>query len=188
MSPTCRNLQRSLLAALLGSLLAACGGGGDLEADIRQRFAERHDRDLCFKVDQPFPATLSADPVNKETLMWLSALEHAGLVSARELPPDPRAFFADRRYEFSLSEAGRKAMQPDNGFCYGRAEIVDVIDYTQPSEVNGAPTVQAEARLKRTIHADWARDPLLADVVDSSEDTVRMLLVKKAKGGWSPAY
>ena len=82
----------------------------------------------------------------------------------------------------------RQQIQPDRGFCYGRAEIVEVIDYTKPSEVSGVATVQAHARLRRHVDAEWARDPALAELVAAGDQTVDMLLVKKAKGGWSPAY
>jgi hypothetical protein len=172
----------ALAAALL---LAACGER--IEADIRKRFAEKHDKPLCINFRTAFPAAISVNPMTKDTLTWLSALENAGLLSARELPPERRGFFADRRVEFSLTDAGRRQLKPE-GFCYGRAEIVEVIDYTQPSQVSGVSTVQAQARLRRHIDADWARDPALARLVDAGDQTVDMVLVKKAKGGWSPAY
>jgi DNA-binding PadR family transcriptional regulator len=179
---------RAATAAALAAalLLAACGER--IEADIRKRFAERHDKPLCIQFRTAFPAAISVNPINQETLIWLSALEAAGLVAGRELPPDRRSFFADRRVEFSLTDAGRRQLQPEKGFCYGRAEIVEVIDYTQPSQVSGVATVQAQARLRRHIDAAWARDPALAELVKAGDQTVDMVLVKKAKGGWSPAY
>lgn len=167
-------------------LLAACSDR--IEADIHKRFAEKYDKPLCVKLGAAFPAAVSVNPMNMETLAWLSALEGAGLVSARELPRDRRAFFQDRRVEFSLTETGRRHFQPGQGFCYGRAEIVEVVDYTKPSDVSGVATVQAQARLRRHIDAPWARDPALAGLVDAGDKTVDMVLVKKAKGGWSPAY
>lgn len=175
----------TVAAAALG-LLAACGD--HLEDDIRQRFAERHDRALCFRLEAPYPAVIAAGPAQRETLLWLSALERAGLLSRRELPADGDPAAAGPRLEFSLTDAGRAQIRPAQGFCYGRAEIVEVIDYTRPSEINGAATVQAEARLRRRIDADWARDPALAALIATGDDTVRMLLINKAKGGWSPAY
>lgn len=181
----CRRRRAPLLAALL---LAACDAGSGVEGEIRQRFAEKYDRPLCFKADRPFPALYEANAQSREALTWLSSLEHAGLVAAREVPPDPRSFFRDRRVEFTLTDAGRKALKPDLGFCYGRAEIVEVIDYTEPSDVGGVPTVKAEARLRRQIDAEWARDPALAELAGSGEQTVEMLLIRKAKSGWSPAY
>lgn len=188
--PPCRRRAGPARAAgvvlVAAALLAGCGDR--TEADIRQRFAEKYDKPLCLKLRSPFPAVVSANPMNKETLTWLAALEGAGLVAARELPPDRRAFFQDRRFEFSLTEAGQRQFQPEHGFCYGRAEIVEVIDYTKPSEVSGVATVQAQARLRRHIDAAWARDPALAGLVPSGDETVDMVLVKKAKAGWSPAY
>ncbi|MBX3603381.1 MAG: hypothetical protein KIS83_14820 [Rubrivivax sp.] len=174
------------VAATAATLLAGCSDR--IEADIRQRFAEKYERPLCVKLGPSLPATVSVNPMNKETLAWLSALEGAGLVTARELPPDRRAFFRDRRFEFALTEAGQRQFQPERGFCYGRAEIVEVIDYTEPSQVSGVATVQAQARLRRHIDAAWARDPAVAGLVASGDEKVDMVLVKKAKGGWSPAY
>jgi hypothetical protein len=173
-------------AVAAAALLAGCGDR--TETEIRQRFAEKYDKPLCLKLRSPFPAVVSTDPLNKETLTWLSVLESAGLVAARELPPDRRTFFQDRRFEFSLTEAGRRQFQPEHGFCYGRAEIVELIDYTKPSEVSGVATVQAQARLRRHIDAAWARDPALAGLLRSGDETVDIVLVKKAKAGWSPAY
>lgn len=181
-----RRVGAALAALAAAALLAGCGDR--TEADIRQRFAEKYDRPLCVQLRSPLPAVVAVNPMNKETLTWLAALEGAGLVAARELPPDRRAFFQDRRFEFSLTEAGQRQFQPGQGFCYGRAEIVEVIDYTEPAPVGGVPTVQAQARLRRHVEADWARDPALAGLVASGEQTVDMVLVKKAKGGWSPAY
>jgi hypothetical protein len=172
----------------LGLALLLAGCGERIESDIRQRFAEKYDKPLCIAFRAPFPAAISVNAMNKDTLTWLSALEGAGLLAARELPPDRRAFFQDRRFEFSLTDAGRRQFKPEEGFCYGRAEIVEVIDYTKPSEVSGIPTVQAQARLRRHVDAAWARDPSLAALVAAGDQTVDMLLVKKAKGGWSPAY
>jgi|GEM_PF-2218335 len=185
-TPRTVNATPAWAAIAAALLLAACGDR--IESDIRQRFAEKYDKPLCINFRSAFPAAISASPMNKDTLTWLSALENAGLLSARELPPDRRAFFGDRRFEFSLTDAGRRQFQPDRGFCYGRAEIVEVIDYTKPSEVSGVPTVQAQARLRRHIEAAWARDPALAGLVDAGDRTVDMVLVKKAKAGWSPAY
>lgn len=173
-------------AITAAALLAGCADR--TETEIRQRFAEKYDKPLCLKLRSPFPAVVSTDPLNKETLTWLAALERAGLVAMRELPPDRRAFFQDRRFEFSLTEAGRRQFQPEQGFCYGRAEIVELIDYTKPAEVMGVTTVQAQARLRRHIDAAWARDPALAGLLRSGDETVDMVLVKKAKAGWSPAY
>lgn len=176
-----------LLAVAALVWLVACSNG--IESDIRQRFAEKYDTELCVQFKTPFPATAHTSDWG-ETKTWLFALESAGLLSARELPVRGALplGLSGRRFEFDLTDAGRQQMKPDRRFCYGRAEIVEVIDYTEPSNVNGAPTVQAQARLRRHIDADWARDPSLKELVASGDDTVEMLLVKKAKGGWSPAY
>lgn len=182
-APGC--LAATVLAA--AALLAACSGG--IEADIQQRFAEKYDSDLCVQFKTPFPALASTGDWG-ETKTWLFALEAAGLLTAREMPARRGwpAGMGGRRFEFNLTDAGRQQMSPGHRFCYGRAEIVEVIDYTEPASVNGALTVQAQARLRRHVDAAWARDPSLADLVAPGEKTVEMLLVKKAKGGWSPAY
>lgn len=185
---TADRCHRRLAAMLAGLLLAACGSGGGIEDEIRQRFVEKYERPLCFQLDRSFPVSFEVNFLSRDALVWLSSLEHAGFVTGRELPPNPRGFSRDRRVEFTLTEAGRKVLRPDLGFCYGRAEIVEVIDYTEPSDLGGVPTVQAEARLRRQIDADWARDPALAELTRAGDETVEMLLVRKAKSGWSPAY
>lgn len=60
--------------------------------------------------------------------------------------------------------------------------------YTEPSSVDGVPTVKAEARMRRRIEADWAQHAALAQLINAGDQKVSMLLVKKAKGGWSPTY
>lgn len=60
--------------------------------------------------------------------------------------------------------------------------------YTEPSSVDGVPTVKAKARLRRPIEADSAQHAALAQLINAGDQKVSMLLVKKAKGGWSPAY
>jgi hypothetical protein len=175
------------LALLAGLLVAGCGSS--IEGDIRDRFAEKYDRPLCVEFSTPFPATAELG-YGGELERWLVALAEGGMLSAREVRKSGALplGLSGRRIEFSLTEAGRKAITPENHFCYGRAEIVEVIDYTQPADVNGVATVQAEARLRRRIDADWAKHPAVAELAAAGDDTVSMLLVKKAKGGWSPAY
>ena len=63
-----------------------------------------------------------------------------------------------------------------------------VIDYTKPTQAMGATVVQAEARLRHEVTAPWAESPIVAGFAERGEETVSMVLVKKEKGGWSPAY
>jgi hypothetical protein len=87
-----------------------------------------------------------------------------------------------------LTDAGREAWSAEQGFCYGRTVVVEVIDYTKPTEAMGATVVQAEARLRHEVTAPWAESPIVAEFAERGEETVSMVLVKKEKGGWSPAY
>lgn len=173
-------------APLLALVIAGCGGS--IESDIRQRFVERHEKPLCVEFTTPFPS-IAVVGGGGEAERWLIALTESGMLSAQPIPQSrPLLGLGGARVRFELTEAGRGAITPEHHFCYGRAEIVEVIDYTQPSSVNGVQTVQAEARLRRRVDADWARHPAVADLVKAGDQTVSMVLVKKAKGGWSPAY
>jgi hypothetical protein len=167
--------------------LSACGGG--IEQDIRQRFVEKYERDLCVSFSQPFPLQVHAGNLDGSA-HWLQALTEAGLLTATAGPPARGlgAVLLGQSFTLDLTDAGRTAWSAEKGFCYGRTVVVEVIDYTKPTEAMGATVVQAEARLRHQVDAPWAEAPIVADFAKRGEETVSMVLVKKEKGGWSPAY
>jgi hypothetical protein len=171
------------------ALLALPGCGGGIEQDIRQRFVERYERDLCVTFSQLFPLQAHAGGLDGSA-HWLQALAEAGLLTATAGPQAHGlgAVLLGQGFTFDLTDAGRKAWSDEKGFCYGRTVVVEVIDYTKPTEAMGATVVQAEARLRHQVDAPWAEAPIVADLARRGEETVSMLLVKKEKGGWSPAY
>jgi hypothetical protein len=188
---------RLALALAIGTvLISACHRGAGLEADIRQRFVERYERELCIGFDGRFPLVsveigAGGAPVGnvRSRADWLRALEVAGLVQSRPLPTEGKlAHHLGTPREYSLTDEGARLIGPDHRFCYGRHEVVEVIDYTTPADVSGITTIQAEARLRPRIEQPWAEHPALAQVIRRSDTTVDMVLVRKAKGGWSPAY
>lgn len=169
-------------------VVAACGGG--LEHDIHQRFVEKYEQDLCLRLDSPFPLQAHAGGGFDGTFQWLEALTEAGLLTATAGPPARGlgAMLLGPSYTFDLTDAGRRAWSSENGFCYGRTTVVEVIDYTKPTEAMGATVVQAEARLRHDVTAPWAESQVVAGLAKRGDETVSMVLVKKEKGGWSPAY
>lgn len=178
-------------------LVGACERGAGLEADIRQRFVERFERELCIGFDARFPlvVTAAAQPSGssvgnaRSRADWLRALEAAGLVQSRPLPAEGKLNpLLGTPHEYRLTDEGARLVGPDHRFCYGRSEVVEVIDYTTPTDVSGVATIQAEARLRPRIEQPWAEHPALAQVIQRGDTTVDMVLVRKAKGGWSPAY
>ena len=177
----------ALVATCALPALSACGGG--IEQDIRQRFVEKYERDLCVSFSQRFPLQAHAGNLDGSA-HWLQALTEAGLLTATANPPARGLGGAllGQSFNFDLTDAGRKAWSPEQGFCYGRTVVVEVIDYTKPTEAMGATVVQAEARLRHEVDASWAEAPIVADFAKRGEETVSMVLVKKEKGGWSPAY
>lgn len=184
-----RSLRASAIAAGCALLaLSACGGG--IEQDIRQRFVEKYERDLCVKFGGSFPLRAQAGGSFDGTFQWLDALTEAGLLTATAGPPARGlgAVLLGPSYTFDLTDVGRKAWSAENGFCYGRTVVVEVVDYTKPTEAMGATVVQAEARLRHEVTAPWAESPVVAEFAERGEETVSMVLVKKEKGGWSPAY
>ena len=184
-----RSRQAPTVAASCALLaLSACGGG--IEQDIRQRFVEKYERELCVKFGGPFPLQAHAGGSFDGTFQWLDALTEAGLLAATAGPPARGlgAVLLGPGYTFDLTDAGRQAWSAEKGFCYGRTVVVEVIDYTKPTEAMGATVVQAEARLRHEVTAPWAESPVVAEFAERGEETVSMVLVKKEKGGWSPAY
>mgnify|MGYP001454493953 CR=1 FL=1 len=185
-----RSRSRRAPAVASGSALlavAACGGG--IEQDIRQRFVEKYERDLCVSFSQPFPLQAYAGNLDASA-HWLQALVEAGLLTSTASPPGRGvgAALLGQGFTFDLTDAGRKAWSAEHGFCYGRTVVVEVIDYTKPTEAMGATVVQAEARLRHEVTAPWAGSPAVAELAGHREETVSMVLVKKEKSGWSPAY
>ena len=178
----------TLVATCALPALSACGGG--IEQDIRQRFVEKYERELCVRLGGPFPLQAHAGGSLDGTFQWLDALTEAGLLTATAGPPARGlgAVLLGPSYTFDLTDAGRKAWSAENGFCYGRTVVVKVIDYTKPTEAMGATVVQAEARLRHEVTAPWAESPVVAELAERGEETVSMVLIKKEKGGWSPAY
>ena len=172
------------------ALLVLSGCGGGIEQDIRQRFVEKYERELCIKFGGPFPLQAHAGGSFDGTFQWLDALAEAGLLEATAGPPARGlgAVLLGQSFTFDLTDAGREAWSAEQGFCYGRTVVVEVIDYTKPTQAMGATVVQAEARLRHEVTAPWAESPIVAGFAERGEETVSMVLVKKEKGGWSPAY
>jgi hypothetical protein len=160
-----------------------------MEQDIRHRFAERYENDLCVTFGKPFPLRAQVNGYDTSG-RWLQALTEAGLLQATANPPafGPGGIPIDQGYTFDLTDDGRKAWAPEKGFCYGKTVVAEVVDYTKPTEAMGATVVQADARLRHEVEAKWAEAPGIADLAKRGEETVSMVLVKKEKGGWSPAY
>ena len=171
------------------ALLVLSGCGGGIEQDIRQRFVEKYERDLCVKFGGPFPLQAHASNLDASA-HWLQALTEAGLLTVEAGPPARGlgAALLGQSFTFDLTDAGREAWSAEQGFCYGRTVVVEVIDYTKPTQAMGATVVQAEARLRHEVTAPWAESPIVAGFAERGEETVSMVLVKKEKGGWSPAY
>ena len=185
-----RARRRPALAVVAScALLVLSGCGGGIEQDIRQRFVEKYERDLCVSFSQPFPLQAHASNLDASA-HWLQALTEAGLLTAEAGPPARGlgAVLLGPSFTFDLTDAGREAWSAEQGFCYGRTVVVEVIDYTKPTEAMGATVVQAEARLRHEVTAPWAESPIVAGFAERGEETVSMVLVKKEKGGWSPAY
>lgn len=171
----------------LAVLLAACGS---VESEIRDVIG----KDLAATgncLDHKFPVTVLVGPglfgTRADLLNEYQALDRAGVI--RSVGQQPRTMAGGVRInevKLDLTDAGRKALR-DGRLCYGRTEVVKVIDYTEGKAPDGARLVKARVLLKHHVDAEWARDPVFSNQVESGEEQSEYALVKTNKG-WRKVF
>jgi len=166
----------TLSAALLGSfLLAGCG----VESDIKTAIKKKHEKEICFFVAGRLPA----HPWPHDAA-WMDKLADADIMVKHEVTDKRRAAMMGTSHEYDLSSKGRKMMNDKNELCYGKARLVEIVDYTEPQNNNGVEMIRAQATMKYEITESWAKDPAFKDKVKSGEANINETLVKMAKQGW----
>lgn len=97
----------------------------------------------------------------------------AGLVKAetgefeRKNPLNGRSEKINARH-YSLTDRGNEVFK-DNGFCYGLNQVVEIINYTEPTEQMGQSTVQVQYSFAPEITEDWIREEGFKSWVDEVE-------------------
>lgn len=176
-----------LAGVVLAALLAACGG---IESEIRDAITKDVGaRANCL--DHKFPVTVQVGPglfgTRADLLNEYRTLDRAGVI--RSVSEQPRMLAGGMRInevKLDLTDAGRKLVR-DGKLCYGRTEVVDVIDYTEGKAPDGARLVRARVLLKHHVDAEWARDPAFGTQVETGEQQAEYSLVKSSKG-WRKVY
>jgi hypothetical protein len=174
-------------AVALSALLVACGS---VESEIRDVIG----KDLAAKgncLDHKFPVTVLVGPglfgTRADLIKEYQALDQAGVI--RKVSEQPRMMAGGIRVNevrLDLTDAGRKSVR-DGRLCYGRSEVVKVIDYIDGKAPDGARLVKARVLLKHHVEAEWARDPVFSSQVDSGEEQSEYALVK-TNNGWRKVF
>jgi hypothetical protein len=171
----------------LAVLLVACSS---VESEIRDVIG----KDLAAKgncLDHKFPVTVQVGSglfgTRADLLNEYQALDRAGVI--RSVSQQPRMMAGGVRINevrLDLTDAGRKSLR-DGRLCYGRSEVVKVIDYTDGKAPDGTRLVKARVLLKHHIDAEWARDPVFKNQVESGEEQSEYALVK-TNNGWRKVF
>lgn len=172
---------------VLAALLVGCGG---IESEIRDAIDE-HVRARGNCLDHKFPVTVQVGPglfgTRADLLKEYQVLDQAGVI--RSVIEQPRMLAGGIRVsvvKLDLTDAGRKSLR-DGRLCYGRTEVVKLIDYTEGKAPDGTRLVKARVLLKHHVDAEWARDPVFSSQVESGEEQSEYALMKTNKG-WRTAF
>lgn len=138
----------------------------------------------CF-ITQNFPAVIEFDFGGQR--QTLAALAKAGLVSTQEKKIEAVSFGAIKRYktvtEYDLTDEGRQYYKADatknlrgdslGGFCFGKASITEIEEFTEPADMMGARISRVRYRYEISGFPSWA----------TSEDMLNAVpALKKAHG------
>lgn len=137
----------------------------------------------CYVI-QNFPIT--KDYYQGDTRNSLIALAKAGLVQEKELSrKDVRDWGGEKRIQvkssFELSETGRKFYKQDvasayggkySGFCVGKAEVMEVVRYTEPADTFGQRLSQVNFTYTVKDLPDWAKSSELIEAVPALKPDV----------------
>jgi hypothetical protein len=178
-------LEPVCIALLCCLLLIGCGNG--VESDLKKRFAERYETELCFVAHSgAFP--FGANDRDQDT-PWINALAVGGLLDRKEgAPPQGDAGTAVRgkRYLYDLTPEGRQAIRPGGRFCYGRTVVVEITGHTAPAMRSGVESLTAWAKIRHEVTKRWARHPdlLASGKIKAGEETIEAIFVKQGGRGW----
>ncbi len=147
--------------------LAACGNARDAnKRNFSQAIQASLDTQngLCAGVPaEKLPFTLTSEYRPDRRNEQADALVDAGLLTKRET--EVKALFGEKMVaatEYQITDSGKKYHVADAGaFCTGKLAIVEVGNFTEPSEMMGVKMTQANYRYKVKDVADWAKSEKL---------------------------
>ena len=156
---TTKRVLHLLAAAFCGaSSLAACSdeksaNERNFATAINAYLAEHPD---CL-VSAVYPAELLVGGYSDPKAF--DALVEAGLLNREELrrPSNNPAERPQGTNRYTLTDKGRAA-NSERGWCYGTRKVVQIVNFTEPSEAFGAKMSQVRFTSSYPNVADWARN------------------------------
>ena len=130
----------------------------------------------CY-ITQKFPAVIEFDVGGQRRI--LAALTKAGLVASAEKQVEAVSFGNIKRHktvtEYSLTDEGRKHYKAEaaknlrgdalGGFCFGKAEVTDIEEFTEPADMMGARVSRVRYRYQVSDIPEWATSDELLNAV-----------------------
>lgn len=194
----------SSLAPVSVAFVVALSGCSDPQAASNENFGkainaffEAHPACLlATRKELPLKIEQDGYPWNVDARKHLDALAKVGLLTATDTQGTTGTglFKANHRYrQYALSDQGQKLYttwgKGNKGFCYGKPEVVEVTNFTDPSPFMGATVSQVSYTFRVKDAAAWSQDPAVkaaygAAVVPSGEAVKAKAMVVKTGTGW----
>ena len=131
----------------------------------------------CY-VEANFPLTTDKIGYNKSTF---TALTTAGLLSVKDEPREVKVHLFSNETRtvvepvFSLTEEGKKFYKPDaekdaygkptGGFCFGKATIKEISEFTEPADAGGMRASQVTYTYQVSDFPAWAKLPEISAAI-----------------------
>jgi hypothetical protein len=183
--------------------LAACGSNKDANKSNFSKAIQAYldtQPGLCAAPPAgEIPFTLSSDDFGyKNNIQRANALVDAGLLSKRDT--ETKAMFGNKMVpatEYQVTEAGQKArfanaansLAKQDAFCAGKYFIVEVDNFTEPSNMMGMTISEVKFRYKVKNPAGWAKTESLRTAFKNFESETQGDIQGKAgliltNNGW----
>lgn len=163
----------------LAVLIAGCS---DPKAANEKNFAMAIQKTLdaeyprCY-VEAKFPATIEGFDMNNHKAVF-PALVKAGLLSEKEESREVTDWMGGKKElvvrVYDLTETGKQFYKADgenNGFCFGKATVKEITEFTEPSDAQGVRASQVKFTYIVSDFPSWAKSPeMLAANTSLKED------------------
>lgn len=176
------------LAAAVGIVALLTAGCSDPKAANHANFKQAIQAQLdhayphCY-ITQNFPTVIEFDVGRQRQI--LAALTKAGLVATADKQVEAMSFGNITRHktvtEYSLTDEGRKHYKADaakslggatvGGFCFGKAKVTDIDEFTEPADMMGARVSRVRYRYQVSDIPSWATsDDLVGAIPQLKKD------------------
>jgi len=167
-------MKYGVLTLIVLSLLGACSNEKEAtESNFKKAAQANFDVEgpPCYFITR-MPAPM--DQSDKASNDKLLALKEAGLLEAKKAAKITVYGIFDKPREeyapgFELTEEGKKYFKegvdealigpPLGGFCFGKREVVEITNFTEPKDLNGRHFAEVHYKYKITDLPDWAKKP-----------------------------